>query len=324
MLPNFDYVAPGTVQDAVKQLSSGEARVLGGGSDLLRCFRDEVFSATKVVSLRQISALKGIKAVSGGVSIGAMTTITDVAKDSVIQSKYPGLAKAASEVASPQLRNQGTIGGNICQRPWCWYFRGGFHCLRKGGSMCYAQNGDNRYHAIFNKDALCFIVHPSDTAPALMALQAKVSIAGPSGTKKVSIDDFFVGPGTDLTKETILKQGEVVTEILLPAPAAGLRSSYLKIRERKGWDLALVSVALALQMKDGKVAGGHVVLGGVAPVPWHSKEIENAIMGKALDAGTIAQAAEAAVKGAEPLKHNAYKVAMLRGALEEALQAIAA
>ncbi|MGD0623653.1 MAG: xanthine dehydrogenase family protein subunit M [Thermodesulfobacteriota bacterium] len=324
MLPNFDYVSPGSVQDAVKQLSSGGARVLGGGSDLLRCFRDEVFSADKVVSLRKISALKGIKAVSGGVSIGAMTTIADVAKDSVIRVQYPGLAKAASEVASPQLRNQGTIGGNICQRPWCWYFRGGFDCLRKGGSMCYAQNGDNRYHAIFNKDALCFIVHPSDTAPALMALQAMVSIAGPKGTKKVRIDDFFVGPGTDLTKETILEQGQVVTEIFLPAPAAGLRSSYLKIRERKGWDLALVSVALALQMKDGKVAGGHVVLGGVAPVPFHSKEAESAIMGKALDAGTIEQAAADAVRGAEPMKHNGYKVAMLRGALEEALQAIAA
>jgi xanthine dehydrogenase YagS FAD-binding subunit len=253
-----------------------------------------------------------------------MTTIADVAKDSVIRVQYPGLAKAASEVSSPQLRNQGTIGGNICQRPWCWYFRGGFECLRKGGSMCYAQNGDNTYHAIFNKDALCFIVHPSDTAPALMALQAMVSIAGPKGTKKVRIDDFFVGPGTDLTKETVLKQGELVTEILLPAPVTGLRSSYLKIRQRRSWDLALVSVALALQMKDGKVAGGHVVLGGVAPVPFHSKEAESAIMGKALDTGTIEQAAAAAVRGAEPLKHNGYKVAMLRGALEEALQAIAA
>jgi xanthine dehydrogenase YagS FAD-binding subunit len=324
MLPNFDYVAPGSVQDAVKQLSSGEARVLGGGSDLLRCFRDEVFSATKVVSLRQISALKGIKAVSGGVSIGAMTTNAEVASNSTIRAQYPGLAKAASEVASPQLRNQGTIGGNICQRPWCWYFRGGFDCLRKGGSLCYAQNGDNRYHAIFNKDALCFIVHPSDTAPVLMALQAKVSIAGPGGTKKVSIDDFFVGPATDLTKETILEKGQLVTEILLPAPAAGLRSCYLKVRERKGWDLALVSVALALQMQGGKVAGGRVVLGGVAPVPWRSKEAESAIMGKALDAGTIAKAAEAAVQGAEPLKYNGYKVAMVRGAVEEALTAIAA
>jgi xanthine dehydrogenase YagS FAD-binding subunit len=324
MLPNFDYVAPGSVRDAVKQLSSGGARVLGGGSDILRCFRDEVFSADKVVSLRKINALKGIKAMGGGVRIGAMTTIADVAKDSVIQAHYTGLAQAASVVASPQLRNQGTIGGNICQRPWCWYFRGGFHCLRKGGPMCYAQNGDNRYHAIFNKDNLCFMVHPSDTAPALMALQAHVAIAGPGGTKKVSIDHFFIGPQTDITKETILKKGEVVTEILLPAPAPGLRSSYLKVMERKGWDLALVGVALALHMKDGKVAGGRVVLSGVAPVPWRSKEAEGAIMGKALDAGTIEQAAEAAVKGAEPLKDNAYKVAMVRGALEEALQALAA
>jgi xanthine dehydrogenase YagS FAD-binding subunit len=324
MLPNFDYVCPGSVQDAVKQLSSGGARVHGGGTDLLRCLRDNVFNANKVVSLSKVSALKGIKAVSGGVRIGAMTTIADVAKDSVIRAQYPGLAQAACQVASPQLRNQGTIGGNICQRPWCWYFRGGFDCLRKGGPQCYAQNGDNRYHSIFNKDGLCYIVHPSDTAPALMALQAKVSIAGPSGTKKVSLDDFFVGPGTDLTKETVLQPGEFVTEILLPAPAPGLRSSYRKVRERKGWDLALVGVALALQMEDGKVAGGRVVLSGVAPVPWRSKEAENAIMGKTLDAGTIAQAAAAAVKGAEPLKHNGYKVAMVSGAIEEALQAIAA
>ena len=347
MLPNFDYVAPASVQDAVKQLSSGEARVHGGGTDLLSCLHDEVFTATKVVSLSRISALKGIKAAGGGVRIGAMTPIADVAQDSTIRSKYPGLAQAASVVASPQLRNQGTIGGNICQRPWCWYFRGGFYCVRKGGPQCYAENGDNRYHAIFTKEGLCYIVHPSDTAPALMALQAQLSITGPGGTRTVPIENFFVGPGTDPTKETILKQGEVVTEIVLPAPAPGMRSSYRKIRERRSWDFALAGVALALQIKDGKVAGGRVVLSGVAPIPWRSKEVESAIIGKALGAGrsaqaaessrrrhrrterldvgdgTIAQAAAAAVQGAEPLKHNAYKVALVRGMVEEALQAIA-
>ncbi len=323
MLPNFDYVAPASVQDAVKQLSSGVARVHGGGTDLLSCLRDEVFTADKVVSLSKISALKGIKAAGGGVRIGAMTPVAEVAKDSTIRAQYPGLAQAASEVASPQLRNQGTIGGNICQRPWCWYFRGGFDCTRKGGSMCYAVAGDNRYHAIFTKDGICFIVHPSDTAPALIALQAQVSIAGPGGTRKVSLEDFFVGPATDPTRETILKKGEIVTEILLPAPAQGLRSSYRKVRERQSWDFALAGVALALQMQGGKVAGGRVVLSGVAPVPWRAKEAEKAIMGKALDAGTIAQAAEAAVKGAEPLDHSAYKVAVVRGVVEEALKAMA-
>ncbi len=323
MLPNFDYVAPASVQDAVKQLSSGVARVHGGGTDLLSCLRDEVFTADKVVSLSRISALKGIKAAGGGVRIGAMTPVADVAKDSTIRSKYPGLAQASSEVASPQLRNQGTIGGNICQRPWCWYFRGGFFCVRKGGPQCYAENGDNRYHAIFTKEGLCYIVHPSDTAPALIALQAQVSITGPRGARTIPLQDFFVGPGTDPTKETVLKQGEVVTEILLPAPASGLRSSYRKVRERRSWDFALAGVALALQMQGGKVASGRVVLSGVAPIPWRSKDVENAIMGKALDAGTIAKAAEAAVKGAEPLQHNAYKVAMVRGMVEEALQAMA-
>ena len=324
MLPNFDYVAPASVQDAVKQLSSGGARVHSGGTDLLSCLRDEVFTADKVVSLSRISALKGIKAAGGGVRIGAMTPVAEVAKDSTIRAQYPGLAQAASEVASPQLRNQGTIAGNICQRPWCWYFRGGFNCVRKGGPQCYAENGDNRYHAIFTKEGLCYIVHPSDTAPALMALQAQVSITGPRGARTIPLQDFFVGPGTDPTKETVLKQGEVVTEILLPAPAPGLRSSYRKVRERQSWDFALAGVALALQIKDGKVASGRVVLSGVAPTPWRSKDVENAIMGKALDAGTIAKAAEAAVKGAEPLKHNAYKVALVRGMVEEALQAIAA
>jgi xanthine dehydrogenase YagS FAD-binding subunit len=323
MLPNFDYVAPASVQDAVKQLSSGGARVHSGGTDLLSCLRDEVFTADKVVSLSKISALKGIKAVGGGVRIGAMTPVADVAKDSTIRSKYPGLAQAASEVASPQLRNQGTIGGNICQRPWCWYFRGGFYCVRKGGPQCYAENGDNRYHAIFTKEGLCYIVHPSDTAPALIALQAQVSITGPRGARTIPLQDFFVGPGTDPTKETVLKQGEVVTEILLPAPASGLRSSYRKVRERRAWDFALAGVALALQMQGGKVASGRVVLSGVAPIPWRSKDVENAIMGKALDAGTIAKAAEAAVKGAEPLKDNAYKVAVVQGMVEEALQAMA-
>ena len=323
MLPNFDYVSPKSVQDAIKQLSSGAARVHGGGTDLLSCLRDEVFTADKVVSLSKIGSLKGIKAAGGGVRIGAMTPVADVAKDSTIQAKYPGLAQAASVVASPQLRNQGTIAGNICQRPWCWYFRGGFYCVRKGGPQCYAESGDNRYHAIFTKEGLCYIVHPSDTAPALMALQAQVSITGPRGARTIPIENFFVGPGTDPTKETILKQGEVVTEIVLPAPAPGMRSSYRKIRERRSWDFALAGVALALQIQGGKVAGGRVVLSGVAPVPWRSKEVESAIMGKALDAGTIAQAAEAAVKGAQPLEHNRYKVAVVRGLVAEALQGMA-
>ncbi len=324
MLPNFDYVRPVSLRDAIKHLSSDGARIHAGGIDLLSCLRDGVLGVEKMVSISKIKALKGIKAKSdGSLHIGALTTIAEVSENSIIKSQYSVLAQAASKVASPQLRNQVTIGGNICQKPWCWYYRGDFHCVRKGGEMCYAENGENQYHCIFGGGGICYIVHPSDPSSALVALGASVRIVGQLGSRVVPLDKFHLSPGQDAQKENVLEPGEIVAEIVIPSPPEGLRSSYRKVRVRQSFDFALAGVALALQFKDKKVTGGRVVLSGAAPVPWRSKAVEEVITGKKLDARTVAKAADAVVKGAEPLGQNGYKIPLFRGIIEEELLAIA-
>ena len=323
MLPVFDYARPKSLTDTFKHLSSKGAMVQAGGTDLLGCLRDRVFEASALVSLANIKELRGIADTGNGVRIGALATITDVATSPIIRDQYPVLAQAALEVASPQLRNQGTIGGNLCQKPRCWYYRGEFHCLRKGGQTCFAITGQNQYHCILGGDE-CYIVHPSDPAPALIALDAGVRIAGSNGTRTVPVEEFFVPPSKDPRRETILEQGEIVTEILLPAPPNGLRSSYRKVRARRSWDFALASVALALTLSGKQVAGARVVLGGAAPVPWRAREAEEVITGKQLDASTITRAAEAAISKAQPMEHNQYKLALFRGLIEEQLQTIGA
>ncbi len=324
MLPSFSYVRPASLADAVQHLAADGARAHSGGTDLIGCLRDGVFEATKVVSLTNLSELRGIsESSSGQLRIGALTTVADVAADARVRERYPALSQAAAAVASPQLRNQGTIGGNICQRPRCWYFRGDFHCLRKGGTTCYALAGENQYHCILG-GSRCYIVHSSDIAPALVALEATVQIAGPQGGRTVPLDEFFVPPSTDAERETVLERGELVTEILLPPPAAELRSSYRKVRGRGAWDFALAGVALALRIADGRVAGGRVVLSGAAPVPWRSREVEHVIQGTALEPEVCRRGAEAAMRDAQPLKRNGYKVPLFRGVIEEALTAIRA
>lgn len=323
MLPNFSYVRAKSLEEALGHLSSPEVRIHAGGTDLLGCLREEVFKVEKIVSISGLKELKGIgETEDGGLRIGALTTITEIAENPLIQKRYTALAQGASEVASPQLRNQGTLGGNICQKPRCWYYRGDFHCLRKGGETCYAVAGENRFHCIFGGD-MCYIVHPSDTAPALMAFGAKVRIAGPKGFKTVFIEEFFVPPSRDVTRETILEANELVVEILLPPPAHGVRSSYRKVRARRSWDFALAGVALVLQFHGDAVADGRVVLSGAAPVPWRSVEVEKIILGKRLDAETMALASRAVVKGAEPLEQNSYKLPLFQGMMEEELEAIA-
>ncbi|MBK8597388.1 MAG: xanthine dehydrogenase family protein subunit M [Holophagales bacterium] len=319
MLPSFRYVRPRSVAEAVKVLSEPGARVHAGGTDLLGCLRDEVFDAKSVVSLSGLSDLKGISETKdGGLRIGALVTLSEIAWHPGIAKGWPALAQGAAAAASPQLRNQGTLGGNLCQRPRCWYFRGDFDCARKGGELCYAVEGENTYHAIFGGSG-CFIVHPSDTASPLVALQATVRIAGPKGTRSLPVEKLFVLPAVDHTRETVLAPGEIVTEILLPPPLAGGKGLYRKVRARGAWDFALGGVALALSVKDGKVAAARVVLSGVAPVPWRVPEVEKLLVGHVLDAKRAAEAAELAVKGAEPMSGNDYKVPLVRGAVEEAL-----
>jgi xanthine dehydrogenase YagS FAD-binding subunit len=324
VIPSFSYIRVKSVKDAVTQLSDKRSRVMAGGTDLLSCLREGVFAAEKIVSITGVDDLHGIKGTSdGGLRIGALTTITEVSENPTIMKSYSGLAQAALNVASPQLRNQGTIGGNLCQKPRCWYYRGDFHCLRKGGAVCYAMSGENQYHAIFGYDKICAIVHPSDIAPALIACGAAVRVVGPSGSRLVPVEALHVLPKVDVKRETVLEPGEIISEIIIPKPAEGTKSSYRKVRARRSWDFALVGAAFAVEFKDGKVHKARAVFSGVAPVPWRSKELEDVITGKKLDAHTVSKAADMAVKNAEPLEGNEYKVAMLKGLVEEELLTLA-
>jgi xanthine dehydrogenase YagS FAD-binding subunit len=324
MLAKFSYQRAVSIKEAAEAAGRADARILAGGTDLLGCLRDGVFQANRLVSLNNIKELKGIRSQPrGGWRIGALTTLTEIAEHPQIRASYPVMAEAAASVATPQLRNQGTLGGNLCQRPRCWYFRGQFQCRRKGGDTCFAEAGESQYHGIFGASQ-CYIVHPSDTAPALVALDAKVNILGRRGTRLVPISSFFVLPKDSLVKENVLEPGEIVTEILLDAPPAGARSTYRKVRERASFDFALAGAAIVLVIAEGKVKTARVVLSGVAPVPWRSTEAEKAIIGKPLDATAVAIAAEAAVKGAMPMADNGYKVPLVRGILEEILTALSA
>lgn len=324
MLTTFGYERATSLANAVDAARRPGARIHAGGTDLLGCLRDGVFEAERIVSISGVKELAGIARLSdGGLRIGALATLTEIAENDVVRRSYPVLAEATASAASPQLRNQGTIGGNICQRPRCWYFRGDFNCARKGGPICYAADGENRYHCIFGGDG-CFIVHPSDTAPALVVLDAKVRIAGPGGNARgVPIESFFVLPKQNRTKENILEQGEIVTELLLPPPD-GSRGTYRKVRERGSWDFALASLALNLRLDGRRIRAARVALGGVAPVPWRSLDAERALVGSELGGAiAAAAAADAALAGATPLAQNEYKLDLVRGLFEEALTALA-
>ncbi len=319
MLPNFNYIRPASLSEAMAQLSAPGARVHAGGTDLVGCLRDRVFDAKVVVSLSRVAELRGISSVpDGSLRIGALTTIAEVASHPLVAAKYAALATAASLVASPQIRNQGTIGGNLCQRPRCWYFRGDFECLRKGGDTCYAMGGENQQHAVFGAGA-CLAVHPSDTATALVALGARVTVAGRRGSRSVPLESFFVLPDQDVTKENVLQPGEILTEVVVPAPPPGFVSVYRKATTRGAFDFALASLAVGLTFKQGRADAPRVVLGAAALKPWRSAEAEKVLAGAKLDAKTIGLASSAAVTGATALEKNAYKIPMFRGLVQEAL-----
>ena len=320
MLTNFSYIRAKSLKEAMKQLSVPGARLHAGGTDLLGCLRDHVFDAKTVVSISGIRDFRGVKKTTGGgLSIGALTTVADVAASSLVKESYPALVKAALSVASPQLRNQGTIGGNICQKPRCWYYRGEFLCLRKGGKKCFAAGGENQYHCILGGGP-CYIVHPSDVATALVAYEAMLHITGPKGSRVVPVEKFHVLPKVDVHRETVLEAGEIVTEIILP-PAKEIRSSYRKIRARASWDFAIAGMALVIHFNNDVVTRLRAVLTAAAPIPWHSQEIEDTIIGNKLDSAIIVRAAKAAMAAARPLAQNDYKVPLFQGMIEEELTA---
>jgi xanthine dehydrogenase YagS FAD-binding subunit len=323
MMPSFRYVRAGSLDEAVRELEGApRAYPHSGGTDLLGCLHDDVFHAEKVVSLSGLGDLHGIRETQdGGIEIGALTTITEIAESEPIRSRYAALADAAAVVASPQLRNQGTIGGNVCQKPRCWYYRGGFDCLRKGGDTCFALDGENQFHCVLGGGP-CVIVHPSDPSAALVALDGVVRTQGPAGTRTIPVADLHVPATEDPTRETVLDQGEVVTAVMLPAPPQGLKSSYRKVRARQTWDFALGGIALALAFDGGTVREARAVLTGAAPVPWRSEPIEQAVRGQRLTEAVATRAGEAAMADAQPLEKNAYKLPLFRALVREQLLAL--
>lgn len=322
-MKSFVYHQPKTVADAVRLLSQRDTMAIAGGQDLLGAMKDGLFEPGHVVNLKSLPGMREIRETSSGLQIGALVTLTEIAEHPVIRRDYTALAEAAESVATPQIRNVGTIGGNLCQRPRCWYFRDPHvHCLKKGGDQCYAVRGDNRYHAIISPGP-CYIVHPSDCAPALLAFGAKVTIASAKGTRTVALKDFFQMPDRNLKGENILKAGEIITQITVPKPPAGTRSTYLKVREKDSFDWALVSAAVVLQIQGGVCRQASVVLGGVAPVPYESPEAAKSLVGKAVNVQTAAAAGNAAVAKATPLELNAYKVPMAEAVVKRAVLAAA-
>jgi xanthine dehydrogenase YagS FAD-binding subunit len=325
-MKSFELHEPTTVAEAAGVLTKfgAAARPLGGGSDLVTgVMKDWVAGKgmpypQALVDLTTIPELKGITVGADGARIGATTTLTEIYESKELMAKYPLLAEAAHSVASPLIRNFGTLGGNINQRPRCWFFRGeNFACYKKGGDFCYAVTGDNRYHAIIGGE-LCYIVHPSDTATALLALNASATVAGPGGSRAVPFDSYFIGPREDVLRENVLKPDEIMTEVKIPNLAAGTKMGWEKLKDRQVYDFAITSVAVQFTEQGGVWQDGRVTLGGVSPVPYRAKIVEDALKGKDIKA-TVRQAAAQIRTVARPMSLNAYKVDMAQGLIERVI-----
>jgi xanthine dehydrogenase YagS FAD-binding subunit len=329
-MKSYELYEPTTVQQAVGLLSQFGAtgKALGGGSDLIGgIMKDWVQGKgqplpVQIVDLTTIPDLKGIKMGPDGVHIGATTTLAEITESTDLQQTFPLLTQAAMSIASPLIRNFGTLGGNINQRPRCWFYRGeDFNCYKKGGDFCYSVTGDNRYHAIIGGE-LCYIVHPSDTSTALLALNAQAKITGSGGDRTVPFDQYFHGPREDVLTENVLKSDEVLTEVFIPTPAPGTKMAWTKLKDRQVYDFAVVAVAAAFTLDGGNWKDGRVTMGGVAPVPYRAQVVEDALKGKDVKA-TIKAAAAQIRTVSRPMSLNAYKVDIAQGLVERTvLQAL--
>jgi xanthine dehydrogenase YagS FAD-binding subunit len=313
----FTNAKPRDVAHAVTIVKQARAdnrsvAIAGGGSDLLGMMKERLVTPDVLVSLKSIEGLDQVKAApGGGLTVGGLTTLDALARVPAVRDRYAVLAEAAESVATPQIRNAATIAGNVCQRPWCWYYRNGFKCLKNGGTTCYSVAGENEFHAIFGGGP-SYIVHPSDTAVALVALDAAFHLSGPAGDRVVPAREFFTLPTADASRENVLKDGEILASITLPAAHAGVRSTYHKVLDREAWTHAVVSAAIVLEMDKDVCRTARVVLGGVAPIPWRLPKIEKMLTGQRVTPELAAKAGDAAVAGARPLAKNGYKVPMVR------------
>ena len=325
-MKSFELYDATSVQEAVALLTKfgPTSKVVAGGSDLVTgIMKDWVRGKgmpypEKLIDVTTIPEMVGIKVANNALSVGAATTLTSVVDSADIKKTWPILSQAAESVASPLIRNFATLGGNINQRPRCWFFRGeNFACYKKGGDFCFAVTGDNRYHAIIGGE-LCYIVHPSDTATALLALNAKATVASPSGQREVPFDNYFTGPREDVLRENVLKHDELLVNVTVPQPAANTRMAFFKLKDRQVYDFALCSVAAVFTEENGVWKEGRIVLGGVSPVPYRAKVVEDALVGK-----NIKQAAKDAAGRirtvARPMSLNGYKVDIAVGLIERVL-----
>ena len=323
VMPAFELFQPASIDAALELLDrhGSSAWVLAGGLDSFDWLKDRIKRPSVVVDLSAVEELKGIRTRGDGLEIGAMTTLTDVVRHPAIKERYSILLNAAEAAASPQIRNQGTIGGNVTQDTRCWYYRAGWSCYRAGGNICYADTPTaiNREHAILGADR-CVAVNPSDTSPALIALEAEMVIRSRDGERVVSAEHYFVGPGTDITRMTVLRTGELLTAIRLPGTWAGAQFYFEKVADRNVWDFPLVNVASAVVMSGDTVARMRIAVNGVAPTPLRLPAVENAVRGRRRDEATAAAAGELAIAGAVPLHHNAYKVPLLRNLVKRAVR----
>lgn len=316
----FAYAEPKTLRSLIRALEDGAA-VLAGGTDLIPLMQDGVVAPATVVGLGSLRGLDRIRVGADLLRIGARVTLTALAGHRVVRSRYTALAEAARTAASPQIRNQGTVGGNLCQHSRCWYYRQDFPCVRRGGDHCSALNGENRLHAILGGGP-CYDVHPSDLAPALIALQGRARITGPEGGREIPLEHLFVHPSANPRHHLTLVRGEIVTEVVVPRAAEGTRSLYLKAMDRAAWSFALASVAIAGRVEDGRLTALRVCLGAVAPVPWRARAVEEALVGQPLHNQRVEQAVERELEAASPLARNAYKVQLVRGLLRRALHTL--
>lgn len=326
---SFEWANPTTINEAVKLLrvpaAAGDIdeapRPIAGGQDLLTTMKDYTSRPTRLVNLKHIRGLDRITLNARGLTIGALVTLTQLEEHPGVRKSFPGLAEAAQSIATPQIRNLGTVGGNLCQRPRCWYFRlEEVICLKKGGNECYAASGENKYNAIFGGGP-SFIVHPSDLAPMLLALGARVTVTGANGRRVIPLDKFFTLPSEgNIRRENVLENDDIITEIFVPASPLAARSTYLKFKERDSLDFALAAVAAAMRLApNGTVRDVRIVLGGVAPIPWRVPAAEKFLVGKQLQADVLAEAAKIALTDAQPLEKNEYKVPLTQTLVRRAL-----
>jgi xanthine dehydrogenase YagS FAD-binding subunit len=323
-MKSFEYAAPKSLKDALALLSDtwGRTEILAGGTDLVTSLKQRITQPARVVSLKNVKELKGIKSRRGGLTIGAMTTLADLAQDKDVRKSFPSLVTAAEGIGSPQTLSVGTVGGDLCQRPRCWYFRNGHGLLGRQGNTSLARQGDNRYHAIFGTDGPALFVSPSSLGPALVALGAEITLTGRGGKEHtLPAVDFFRAPRSENQRETALQPNEILIEIFIPNK--GLKNATYEVRHRHGFDWPYVTASVAFALKGGAASDARVVLGHVAPTPWNATGAGNALNNAAVSDASAARCGEAAAQGAKPLSGNAYKVQMVKAAVKRAVLAAA-